>query len=189
MPARILLVGDDAQERIDTKDRLTKQGYLVVGEAENGHAALNMARHMLPDLVLLDIQTSYGDAISFAEKLRREKVAPVAILTGLIDPSLVARAKAAGVVKYLIKPLRESEIIPAIEITLARYQATRTLEEQVTKFQEQLETRKVIERAKGFLIEKGLSEQEAFGKIRKLSMESRKSMRAVAEAILLTKDM
>ncbi len=189
MPTRILLVDNDAIERIDVKERLTKRGYLVVGEAGDGRTALNLARQIRPDLVLMDIHLIDGDSIAIAEILMQEKVAPVVMLTELADPPLVERANVAGVVNYLIKPLRESEIIPAIEVTLARYQALRTLEEQVASLTEQLETRKIIERAKGLLIERGLTEQEAFRKIRKVSMDSRKSMREVAEAILLANDM
>lgn len=189
MPTRILLVDNDAIQRIDTKERLTKQGYLVVGEARDGRTALNLARQIRPDLVLMDIHLIDGDSIAIAETLMQEKIAPVVMLTRLADPPLVERAKAAGIVNYLIKPLRESEIIPAIEVTLARYQELRTLEKQVASLTEQLETRKIIDRAKGLLIERGLTEQEAFRKIRKVSMDSRKSMREVAEAILLTNDM
>lgn len=188
MPTRILLVDSDAIQRIDVKERLTKQGYLVVGEAGDGRTALNLARQTRPDLVLMDIHLIDGDSIAIAETLMQEKVAPVVMLTELANPPLIERAKAAGVVNYLIKPLRESEIIPAIEVTLARYQALRTLEEQVASLTGQLETRTIIERAKALLIERGLTEQEAFRKIRKASMDSRKSMREVAEAILLSED-
>lgn len=188
MPTRILLVENDAGERIDIKKRLTKQGYLVVGEAGDGQTALNLARQIRPDLVLMDIHLIDGNSITTAETLMQQKVAPVVILTESADPPFVERAKAAGIVNYLIKPLRESEIIPAIEVSLARYQAFCTLEEQVASLTEQLETRKIIERAKGLLIERGLTEQEAFRKIRKVSMDNRKSMREVGEAILLAKD-
>jgi two-component system, response regulator PdtaR len=188
MPTRILLVDNDALQRIDVKERLTKQGYLVVGETGDGRTALNLARQIRPDLVLMDIHLIDGDSMAIAQTLMQEKVAPVVMLTELVDPPLVEQAKVAGVVNYLIKPLRESEIIPAIEVTLARYKALRTLEEQVANLTEQLETRKIIERAKGLLIEKGLTEQEAFRKIRKASMDNRKSMREVAEAILLAGD-
>ena len=189
MPIRIILVDNDNLSRIDVKARLTEQGYLVVGEAGDGLTALNMARQIRPDLVLMDIHLIDGDGIAIAQTLMQERVAPVMILTELADAPLVERAKDAGVVNYLLKPLRKREIRPAIEVTLARYQALRTLEEQVVDLSEQLETRKIIERAKGLLIERGLSEPEAFRKIRKVSMDSRKSMREVAEAVLLTKDM
>jgi response regulator NasT len=189
MPTRILLVDNDTLSRIDVKERLTEQGYLVVGETGDGRTALNLARQIRPDLVLMDIHLIDGDGIAIAQTLMQERVAPVVMLTELADATLVERAKDAGVVNYLIKPLGKSEILPAIEVTLARYQALRALEEQVASLTEQLETRKIIERAKGLLIERGLTEQDAFRKIRKVSMDNRKSMREVGEAILLAKDM
>jgi len=189
MSIRILLVDTDMLSRNDVKTRLTEQGYLVVGEAEDGRTALNMARQIRPDLVLMDIHLLDGDGIAIAQTLMQERVAPVVILTEVADAPLVERAKDAGVVNYLIKPLRTREIRAAIEVTLARYQAVRILEEQIADLSEQLETRKIIERAKGLLIERGLSESEAFRKLRKVSMDNRKSMREVAEAVLLAKDM
>ena len=189
MPTRILLVDNDAIQRINEKASLTNKGYLVVGEAGDGRTALNLARQIRPDLVLMDRQLPDGDSIAIAEALMQEKIAPVVMLTAFVDPPLVAGVKAADIVNYLIKPLRECEVIPAIEVTLARYQALRTLEEQVESLTEQLESRKIVERAKGLLIERGLTEQEAFRKIRKASMDSRKSMRVVAEAILLANNM
>ena len=189
MPIRILLVDTDMLSRNDVKTRLTEQGYLVVGEAEDGRTAFNLARQIRPDLVLMDIHLLDGDGIAIAQTLMQERVAPVVILTEVADAPLVERAKDAGVVNYLIKPLRTREIRAAIEVTLARYQALRTLEEQIADLSEQLETRKIIERAKGLLIERGLSEPEAFRKLRKVSMNSRKSMREVAEAVLLAKDL
>jgi two-component system, response regulator PdtaR len=130
------------------------------------------------------------DGITAAGILTQEKIAPVLLLTAFGDQELVERAKDAGVVNYIVKPLLESEVVPAIEVTLARYNEFRTLEEEVGTLTEKLETRKIVERAKGLLMEKqGLSEQEAFRKIQKASMNNRKSMREVAEAILLTNEM
>ena len=130
------------------------------------------------------------DGIAAAETLTQEKIAPVLLLTAFGDQPLVERAKEAGVVNYIVKPLRESEVTPAIEVALARYNEFRALEEKNRSLTEQLETRKIVERAKGLLMEKqGLSEQEAFRKIQKASMNNRKSMREVAEAILLANDM
>ncbi len=190
MPVRILVADDQTIERIEVREILTKQGYLVVGEATDGHSAVNLAREIKPDLVLMDIHLPGMDGIAAAEVLIQGRIAPVILLTALGDQPLVERAKAAGVLNYLIKPLRECEVIPAIEVTLARYRVFRALEEQTRNLVEQLETRKVVERAKGLLMEKqGLSEQEAFRKIRKASMDKRKSMREVAEAILLANDM
>jgi len=187
MPVRVIIADDETIQRMDLKDILTKQGYLVVGEAGDGLSAVNLAREVRPDLVIMDIRMPDMDGIVAAETLTQEKIAPVLLLTAFGDQPLVERAKDAGVVNYIVKPLRESEVAPAIEIALARYTEFRSLEDKVHTLAEQLETRKIVERAKGILMEKqGLSEKEAFRKIQKASMNSRKSMREVAEAILLT---
>jgi AmiR/NasT family two-component response regulator len=190
MPTRVIIADDETIQRLDLKDILTKQGYLVVGEAGDGVSAVNLAREIRPDLVIMDIRMPDMDGIAAAETLTQEKIAPVLLLTAYGDQPLVERAKEAGVVNYIVKPLRESEVTPAIEVALARYSEFRALEEKARTLSDQLETRKVVERAKGLLMEKqGLSEQEAFRKIQKASMNNRKSMREVAEAILLTNEM
>jgi two-component system, response regulator PdtaR len=190
MPTRIIIADDEAIQRMDLRDVLTKQGYLVIGEAGDGQSAVNLARELRPDLVIMDIRMPDMDGITAAETLTQEKIAPVLLLTAFGDQQLVERAKEAGVVNYVVKPLRESEVTPAIEVTLARYSEFRALEEETRTLTEKLETRKVVERAKGLLMEKqGLTEQEAFRKIQKASMNNRKSMREVAEAILLTNEM
>jgi two-component system, response regulator PdtaR len=187
MQKRILLVDRDALERNDIKERLSNQGYLVVAAVGDGRSALQLARQLRPDLTLMEVHLADGDGIAIAEALIKEKITPVVMLTACTDLSLIERAKVAGVVNYLIKPLREFEIIPAIEVALARYQAFCTLEEQVTSLTDQLKARKLVERAKGLLMEKyHLPEEEAFRKIRKMSMDSGKSMQVVAEAVLLT---
>ena len=188
MPTRIIIADDETIQRMDLKDVLTRQGYLVIGEAGDGVSAVNLARELRPDLVIMDIRMPDMDGIAAAETLTQEKIAPVLLLTAFGDQPLVERAKEAGVVNYIVKPL--SEVTPAIEVALARYSEFRALEEKTRTLTDQLETRKVVERAKGLLMEKqGLSEQEAFRKIQKASMNNRKSMREVAEAILLTNEM
>src|SRR5947209_18566146 len=190
MPTRVIIADDEAIQRMDLKDVLTRQGYLVVGEAGDGASAVNLAREVHPDLVIMDIRMPDVDGITAAETLTQEKIAPVLLLTAFGDQQLVERAKEAGVVNYIVKPLRESEVSPAIEVALARYNEFRVLEEKTRTLSEKLETRKIVERAKGVLMEKqGLSAQEAFRKIQKASMNNRKSMREVAEAILLANDM
>ena len=190
MPTRIIIADDEAIQRMDLRDVLTKQGYLVIGEAGDGQSAVNLARELRPDLVIMDIRMPDVDGISAAGTLTQEKIAPVLLLTAFGDMELVERAKDAGVVNYIVKPLRESEVVPAIEVTLARYNEFRAIEDENHTLVEKLETRKIVERAKGLLMEKqGLSEQEAFRKIQKASMNNRKSMREVAEAILLTNEM
>lgn len=190
MPTRVIIADDETIQRMDLKDVLTKQGYLVVGEAGDGASAVNLAREVRPDVVIMDIRMPDMDGIAAAEVLTREKIAPVLLLTAFSDQPLVDRAKEAGVVNYIVKPLRESQVTPAIEVALARYAEFRSLEDRSRTLADQLETRKIVERAKGLLMEKqGLSEQEAFRKIQKASMNNRKSMREIAEAILLTNQM
>jgi len=190
MPTRIIIADDETIQRMDLKEALTKQGYLVVGEAGDGLSAVNLARELRPDLVIMDFRMPDMDGIAAAEILAQEKIAPVLLLTAYNDQPLVDRAKGAGVVNYIVKPFLEGQVVPAIEITLARYTEFRTIEEKVQGLSEQLDARKYIERAKGLLMEKqGLTEQEAFRKIQKASMNNRKSMREVAEAILLTNEM
>src|SRR5579864_3913924 len=190
MPTRIIIADDEAIQRMDLRDVLTRRGYLVIGEAGDGQSAVNLTRELRPDLVIMDIRMPDVDGITAAGILTQEKIAPVLLLTAFGDQELVERAKDAGVVNYIVKPLRESEVTPAIEVALARYSEFRALEEKTRTLTEQLETRKFVERAKGLLMEKqGLSEQEVFRKIQKASMNNRKSMREVAEAILLTNEM
>ena len=150
MPIRILLVDNDNLSRIDVKARLTEQGYLVLGEAEDGRTALNLARQTRPDLVLMDIHLLDGDGIAIAETLMQERVAPVVILTEVAHAPLVNGPKMLAL--STTDQHRADGNCPAIGVTLARYQALRTLEEQVVDLSEQLETRKIIERAKGLLI-------------------------------------
>src|SRR5438477_6200197 len=170
MPTRIIIAHDETIQRMDLKDVLTKQGYLVVGEADDGVSAVNLAREVRPDLVIMDIRMPDMDGIAAAETLTQEKIAPVLLLTAYGDLPLVERAKEAGVVNYIVKPLREGEVTPAIEVALARYNEFCALEVKPRSLSEQLETRKFVERAKGVLMAKqGLTEQEAFSKIQKTS--------------------
>ncbi|SRR6266849_4524941 len=190
MSTRVLIADDETVQRMDLKDMLTTQGYLVVGEASDGVSAVTQARQTRPDLVILDIRMPEMDGLTAAKTIVQEQIAPVVLLTAFGDQPLVERAKEAGVFTYLVKPLRETELTPALEVTLARSREMRAVEKQVNTLTEQLATRKLIEQAKGILMEKlGVSEQEAYRRIRTTSMNSRKSMREVAEAILLANDM
>jgi len=154
MPVRIIIADDEPLQRIDLKDVLTRQGYLVVGEATDGLSAIALARAQRPDLVIMDIHMPDMDGITAAEILVREKIAPVIVLTVSADQAYVQRARDIGVTSYLIKPLQESEVVPAIEMALTRHDQFCALEEQVHLLTEQLETLKRIERNKGILREK-----------------------------------
>jgi AmiR/NasT family two-component response regulator len=187
---RIIIADDESLIRLDLREMLTHLGYDVVGEADDGRTALDLARKLRPDLVIMDIKMPDVDGITAAEGLTVERIAPVLLLTAYSDQPLVERAKEAGVVGYVVKPFRETELMPIIELSLARFEEFQALEREVGDLREALESRKIVERAKGILMEvHGLRESEAFHRIRKASMDARKSMREVAEAILLTHDM
>lgn len=187
---RIIIADDESLIRLDLREMLTHLGYDVIGEAGDGRTAVDMAKRMRPDLLIMDIQMPDLDGIAAAEELTRERIAPVVLLTAYSDQVLVERAREAGVVGYVVKPFREAELMPVIELSRARFEEFRTLETEVGGLKDALETRKVVERAKGVLMEvHGMRESEAFHRIRKTSMDARKSMKEVAEAILLAHEM
>lgn len=187
---RIIIADDESLIRLDLREMLTHLGYDVIAEAGDGRTAMDLARKLRPDLMIMDIKMPEVDGIAAAEELTRERIAPVVLLTAYSDQQLVERARMAGVVGYVVKPFREAELMPVIEISRARFDEFRMMEREVGSLKDALETRKVIERAKGVLMEThGLREREAFHRIRKTSMDARKSMKEVAEAILLAHDM
>jgi two-component system, response regulator PdtaR len=183
---RILLAEDEVISRMDLREMLENLGYSVIGEAGDGVAAVNLARTLKPDLVVMDIKMPELDGISAAETLAQERVTPVLLLTAYSDKEFVDRAVDAGVMGYLVKPFAEAQLKPAIEVALERWREIRQIQQDLAQTQETLETRKLVERAKGVLMDsQSLKEAEAFRRIQRLSMNSRKSMREVAEAILL----
>jgi AmiR/NasT family two-component response regulator len=185
-PTRILLAEDEVISRMDLREMLENLGYTVIGEAGDGVAAVNLARTLKPDLVLMDIKMPELDGITAAETLAQERVAPVLLLTAYSDKEFGDRAVDAGVMGYLVKPFAEAQLKPAIEVALERWREIRQIQQDLAQTQETLETRKLVERAKGVLMDsQSLKEAEAFRRIQRLSMNSRKSMREVAEAILL----
>ena len=184
---RVIVADDESIIRMDLREMLTNLGYLVVGEAGDGRSAVNLARELRPDVVIMDIKMPGGiDGIDAAKILTEERIAPVVLLTAYSQRELVERAKEAGVVGYIVKPFRESDLVPAIEVALARFAEFRALEKEVGNLKEALETRKLVDRAKGILMDtQGLTEAEAFRRIQKMSMNTRKPMKEVAEAIIL----
>ena len=184
---RVIVADDESIIRMDLREMLTNLGYLVVGEAGDGRSAVNLARKLRPDVVIMDIKMPGGiDGIDAAKILTEERIAPVVLLTAYSQRELVERAKEAGVVGYIVKPFRESDLVPAIEVALARFAEFRALEKEVGDLKEALETRKLVDRAKGILMDtQGLTEAEAFRRIQKMSMDTRKPMKEVAEAIIL----
>lgn len=183
---RVVIADDESLLRMDLQETLTELGYLVVGQVGDGQSAINMARELEPDVVVMDIKMPGVDGIEAAKILTEERIAPVVLLTAYSQKDLIERARDAGVVGYLIKPFREADLSPAIELALARFEEFRALEKEVENLNEALETRKKVERAKGILMEKhGMNEHDAFRKIQKMSMNTRKPMKEVAEAIIL----
>lgn len=183
---RLVIADDESIIRMNLKETLVGLGYLVVGEAGDGVSVINLARELRPDLVLMDIKMPKLDGIQAAKVLTQEKISPVLLLTAYSDRELVERAKEAGVVNYVVKPFRDAELLPAIEIALARYDEFLQMDNEIRDLKETLDTRKLVERAKGVLMDtQGLKEAEAFRKIQQLSMNTRKPMKEIAQAILL----
>jgi len=183
---RIVIADDEPIILLDLRQMLEELGMSVVGEASDGAQAVEKVRTLKPDLAILDVKMPEMDGIEAARILHEERLAPVILLTAYSDAELIQRAKQAGVYGYIVKPFKQADLTPAIEVALARYQEARELEQQVDDLKETLETRKVIERAKGILMDTyGLREQEAYRRIQVQSMNTRKSMREIAEAIII----
>lgn len=183
---RIVIADDEPIILLDLRQMLEELGMSVVGEASDGKQAVEKVRQLKPDLAILDVKMPEMDGIEAARVLHEERLAPVILITAYSDSELVQRAKQAGVYGYIVKPFKQADLTPAIEVALARYQEARELEQQVDDLKETLETRKLIERAKGILMDTyGLREQEAYRRIQVQSMNTRKSMREIAEAIII----
>jgi len=183
---RIIIADDESLIRMDLQEMLTNLGYLVVGEAGDGLNAVKLARELKPDLVIMDIRMPALDGIDAAKILTEEKIAPVVLLTAYSQKELIDRAKEAGVVGYLVKPFKESDLSPAIEVALARFNEFKQMTQEVDDLQHALTTRKLVDRAKGILMDtKGFTESEAVRAIQKMSMDNRRPMKAVAEAIIM----
>jgi AmiR/NasT family two-component response regulator len=184
---RIVIADDESIICMDLREMLGNLGYLVVGEAGDGRSAVSLVRELRPDVVLMDIKMPDMDGIEAATVITSERLAPVVLITAFSQRDLVERAKEAGVVGYLVKPPQEADLTPAIEIALSRFVEFRALETEVDSLFDQLETRKVVDRAKGILMDtQGLTEAAAFRRIQKMSMNTYKSMREIAQAIILT---
>ena len=183
---RILIADDEPIIRLDLKKMLEDLGYDVVAELGDGAKAVEAARALKPDVAILDIKMPEMDGIDAAKILTEEKIAPVLLLTAYSQIDLVNRAKEAGVYSYLVKPFKEADLMPQIEVAVARWQAFLRIEEQAADLEDKLETRKAVDRAKGILMDQyALKEQEAFRRIQVQSMNTRKSMREIAEAIII----
>jgi response regulator NasT len=180
---RILVAEDETIIRLDLVEMLTEAGYEVIAQAENGAVAVELAKLHKPDLAILDVKMPEMDGITAAEQII--SLAPVLMLTAFSQRELVERARDAGVMAYVVKPFSIADLVPAIEIAISRHKQMKSLESEVADIYERLETRKVIDRAKGILMKAmNLSEPESFSWIQKTAMDRRISMKEVANAII-----
>ena len=184
-PLKILIADDEALIRMDMKELLEEAGHEVVGEASNGRKAVELAKKLKPDLCIFDVKMPEMDGIEAAKIVSKEKIAPVVLLTAFSQPEFVKRATDAGVQAYLVKPVQEANLFPAIEVAMSRYQDMQGLEDELFRVKDTLEMRKLLDRAKGILMDAhNISESEAFNRIQKYSMAKRRTIKEVAEAII-----
>jgi response regulator NasT len=180
-----VIAEDEALIRLDLKEMLEEEGYVVTGEAADGETAITLTQSLRPDLVILDVKMPVLDGISAAERIAADHLAPVVILTAFSQRELVERARDAGAMAYLVKPFTKADLVPAIEIAVSRFQEISALESEVGTLRDRLEVRKLLDRAKGLLqSQRGITEAEAFRWIQKTSMDRRMTMRAVSEEVL-----
>ncbi|WP_447003479.1 ANTAR domain-containing response regulator [Saccharothrix isguenensis] len=184
-PRRVLVAEDEALIRLDLVEMLREEGYEVAGQAADGDEAVTLATELRPDLVIMDVKMPKVDGIEAASVIAGKRIAPVVILTAFSQRDLVERARDAGAMAYLVKPFAKRDLVPAIELAMSRFAELQALENEVAGLTERLETRKVVERAKGLLMTKqGLSEPEAFRWVQRTAMDRRTTMKAVAEAVI-----
>ena len=184
---RILLAEDETIIRLDLRELLERAGYQVCGEARDGEEAVALAASERPDLAILDVKMPRVDGIEAARRIMADRPIPIVMLTAYGQDELVSRAVEAGVFGYLVKPFRETDLLPAIQTARARHEELQTLRDEAESLSEALAARKVVERAKGLLMDReGLSEQDAFARLRRASQVSGRPMRVVAEALIAT---
>ena len=184
-PRRVLIAEDEALIRLDLAEMLSEEGFEVVGQAVDGEQAVTLATELRPDLVILDVKMPRKDGIEAAGEIVADQIAPVVILTAFSQRELIERARDAGAMAYLVKPFSKADLLPAIELAVARYAETAALRLEVADISQRLEARKVIDRAKGLLMtHQKMTEPEAFRWIQRTAMDRRTSMQAVAGAVL-----
>lgn len=181
---RILIAEDEALIRMDLREMLEEEGHDVVGEARDGAQAVELARSTRPDIIFMDVKMPNVDGIEAAKTIAAESIAPVVMVTAYSQASLVDEAARAGAMGYVVKPFTRAEIVPAMQIAVSRFAEMTALEGQVGDLTERLETRKLLDRAKGILMAGGLSEPDAFKRLQKQAMDKRRSLREVAEAVI-----
>jgi len=185
MGIRVVIAEDEAIIRLDLRETLEEEGYEVIGEAGRGDVALDLIRELRPDLAILDVKMPGMDGLEVARMIGDEKICGVLVLTAFSQREIIEQARDAGALAYLVKPFQKSDLIPAIEVAIGRFRELQALNGQMEVLGEQLEARKIIDKAKGRLIDGfGMKEQEAFSFIQRTAMKDRSRMRDVAEKIL-----
>jgi len=185
MPLRVVIAEDEAIIRMDLRETLEEEGYEVIGETGRGDQAIELVRGLQPDLAILDIKMPGMDGLEAARIINGEKICGVLMLTAFSQREVVEQARDAGALAFLVKPFQKSDLVPAIEVAMGRFRELRSLSGEINALGEQLESRKVIDRAKGVLIDEvGMSETDAFGFIQRTAMSERTRMRDVADRII-----
>ncbi len=185
MPVRVVIAEDEAIIRLDLKEILEEEGYVVVGETARGDEAVDLVRKHHPDLAILDIKMPGMDGLTAAKEITGERLAAVLILTAFSQRDLIDKAREAGALAYLVKPFQKSDLLPAIEMALGRFAEMKALEQEVKTLEEQLETRKLVDKAKGILMDElGLREHESFTWIQRTAMRERVHMKDIARRII-----
>jgi AmiR/NasT family two-component response regulator len=188
VPVRVLIAEDEAIIRMDLREMLQEDGHDVVGEARDGVEAVELARRLRPDVVFMDIKMPRMNGLEAAVVIGEERLAPVVMVTAFSQSEQIEEAVRAQAMAYVVKPFSRSDIIPAMRIAMSRYAEARLLEDEVSDLTDRLETRKAVDRAKGILMAKGLSEPEAFQRLQRLAMDKRKTLREIAEALILAEE-
>ena len=185
MAVRVVIAEDEAIIRLDLKETLEEEGYEVVGETGRGDEAVSLVQDLHPDIAILDIKMPGMDGLEAAREIAKDRGAAVLILTAFSQRDLIEQARDAGALAYLVKPFQRSELLPAVEVALGRFQEMKALEAEVKGLEDQLETRRLIDRAKGLLMDKhGLSENDAFSFVQKSAMSERTTMKAIAQRVI-----
>ncbi|WP_238444985.1 response regulator [Salsipaludibacter albus] len=182
---RVLIAEDEALIRLDLKEMLLEEGFDVVAEVADGASAVRLTRELRPDLVILDVKMPVMDGIAAAEEIAKERLSAILILTAFSQRDLVEKARRAGAMAYLVKPFQKHDLLPAVEIAAGRFREMSGLEDEVDSLQDRLEVRKLVDKAKGLLMDKqDMSESESFRFIQKQAMERRETMKQVAQAVI-----
>ena len=185
---RVLIAEDEALIRMDLREMLEDEGHEIVGEARDGAEAIEFARSLKPDMIFMDINMPDVSGIEAAEAIGAERLAPIVMVTAFSQGAYVEQAAAAGAMAYIVKPFTRSDIVPAMTLASARFTETSALAVEVEDLGERLETRKVVDRAKGILMARGMTEPEAFKRLQRLAMDKRKTLREIAEAVVLASE-